>query len=193
MIDLIEQNDKDNTYQAMQEQLLQLKLMSPWQGVIERDCLKPLVMRVFAILKRRGGVLPDMPKVLQDAMKVGAIKLHITYESPLAKAQQHFKLSAIERVLAFSSNLAQMGGMNAVNIDETVRLYSELLGAPPGILYSPEEVEQRRTQQEQQTQQMQQAIMAEQQASAMQQQAAAANNLSQAQMTQAQMQQMGIL
>ena len=86
-----------------------------------------------------------------------------------------------------------MGGMNAVNIDETVRLYSELLGAPPGILYSPEEVEQRRTQQEQQTQQMQQAIMAEQQASAMQQQAAAANNLSQAQMTQAQMQQMGIL
>lgn len=193
MIDLIEQNDKDNTYQAMQEQLLQLKLMSPWQGVIERDCLKPLVLRVFAILKRRGGVLPDMPKVLQDAMKIGAIKLHITYESPLAKAQQHFKVSAIERVLAFSGNLAQVGGMNAVNLDETVRLYAELLGAPPGILYSPEEMEAKRQQEEAQQQQMQEAMLAQQQSQTANNIAGAANQASQAQMAQAQMQQMGMM
>lgn len=191
MIDLIEQDDKDNTYQAMQEQLLQLKLMSPWQGGIEKDCLKPLVMRVFAILSRRGGILPNMPPVLAEAIESGAAKIQIVYESPLAKAQQHFKVSAIERVLAFSGQLAQLGGMEAVNIDEAIRLYSELLGAPPGILYSPEEIAQRKAQQEAMLQQQQQAAMMQQQAQAAQAGAGAMRDMSQAQQMQQQMQQGG--
>lgn len=186
LIDLIEQNNKDNTYQAMQEQLLQLKLMSPWQGGIEKDCLKPLVMRVFAILSRRGGVLPEMPPILQEAIKESAVKLHIVYESPLAKAQQHFKLSAIERVIAFTAQGAQLGSMEAVNMDETVRLYAELLGAPRGILYSPEEMEQKRQTQAQQTQQAQQALLAQQQAQTAQAGAGAARDLAQAENIQGQ-------
>lgn len=181
LIDLIEQNNKDNTYQAMQEQLLQLKLMSPWQGGIEKDCLKPLVMRVFAILKRRGGILPEMPPILQQAIENNKIKLQIVYESPLAKAQQHFKISAIERVLAFAGQAAQFGSMEAVNIDETIRLYTELLGAPAGILFSPEEMEQKRAEQQQLMQQQQQAALAEQQAATAQSGAAAARDLAQAQ------------
>lgn len=180
LIDLIEQNNKDNTYQAMQEQLLQLKLMSPWQGGIEKDCLKPLVMRVFGILKRRGGILPDMPAILQEALDVGSVKLHIVYESPLAKAQQHYKISAIERVLAFAGQAAQFGGLNAVNMDETVRLYSELLGAPQGILYSPEELEQRNAQAAAQAQAQQEALLAQAQASAAQSGAAASRDIAQA-------------
>lgn len=188
LIDLIEQNNKDNTYQAMQEQLLQLKLMSPWQGGIEKDCLKPLVMRVFAILKRRGGILPDMPPILEEAIKIGAVKLHIVYESPLAKAQQHFKISAIERVLAFAGQAAQFGGLNAVNIDETVRLYSELLGAPQGILYSPEELEQKNAQEQAQLQAQQQALLAQTQAATAQSGAAATRDLAQAESLAAQSQ-----
>ena len=188
LIDLIEQNNKDNTYQAMQEQLLQLKLMSPWQGGIEKDCLKPLVMRVFAILDRRGGILPDMPAILQDAIKQGSVKLHIVYESPLAKAQQHFKVSAIERVLAFAGQAAQFGGLEAVNIDETVRLYSELLGAPQGMLYSPEELETKKAQQEAAIQAQQEAMLAQQQAAAAQAGAGAVRDMAQAQNLQAQSQ-----
>ena len=191
LIDLIEQENKDNTYQAMQEQLLQLKLMSPWQGGIEKSCLRPLVLRVFAILYRRGGILPDMPPILQEAIKQGSVKLKIVYESPLAKAQQHFKLSAIERVLAFAGQTAQVGGMETVNLDEMIRLYAELLGAPQGILYSPEEMEQKRQQQQQQQDQMQQAMMMQQQAQTAQAGAGAVRDYSQAQMLQAQMQGMG--
>lgn len=191
LIDLIEQENKDNTYQAMQEQLLQLKLMSPWQGGIEKSCLRPLVLRVFAILSRRGGILPDMPPILQEAIKQGSVKLKIVYESPLAKAQQHFKLSAIERVLAFAGQTAQVGGMETVNLDEMIRLYAELLGAPQGILYSPEEMEQKRQQQQQQQDQMQQAMMMQQQAQTAQAGAGAVRDYSQAQMLQAQMQGMG--
>lgn len=188
LIDLIEQDNKDNTYQAMQEQLLQLKLMSPWQGGIEKDCLKPLVMRVFAILQRRGGILPDMPELLKGALNAGAVKLHIVYESPLAKAQQHFKLSAIERVLALAGQMAQAGGLNAVNMDETVRLYAELLGAPQGMLYSPQELEERNQAQQEQLQQQQAALMAQTQAQTNQANAGATRDMAQAENLQQQTQ-----
>lgn len=188
LIDLIEQSNKDNTYQAMQEQLLQLKLMSPWQGGIEKDCLKPLVIRVFNILTRRGGILPEMPMILQEALKQQSVKLHITYESPLAKAQQHFKISAIERVLAFAGQTAQFGGLNAVNIDETVRLYTELLGAPQGMLYSPEELQARNGQIQAEAQAQQQALLAQQQASAAQAGAGAVRDMAQAENLSAQSQ-----
>lgn len=159
LIDLIDQTDKDNTYQAMQEQLLQLKLMSPWQGYLERDALRPMVIRVFNILKRRGGILPDPPAELQEAFRAG-IGLAIDYQSPLAKAQRHFDVSATERTLAFGAQLAPVGGMEIINVERAMRLYAELLGAPPKILYSEAEI---RKQREAQAQMMQQQMAMQQQ------------------------------
>ena len=146
MIDLIEQKDKDNTYQAMQEQLLQLKLMSPWQGYLERDALKPLITRVFNILKRRGGILPDPPPELQEAISEG-VGLTLGFQSPLAKAQRHFDVTATERTLAFGAQLAQIGGLEYINVEKAIRLYSDLLGAPSEILFSESEVKRRKREQ----------------------------------------------
>lgn len=143
MIDLIEQDDKDNTYQAMQEQLLQLKLMSPWQGNLERDALKPMAIRVFNILKRRGGILPEPPAELREAFGAN-VGLGMDFQSPLAKAQRHFDVSATERTLAFGAQLAQLGGMDIINVESAMRLYAELLGAPSAILYSQAEVKKRK-------------------------------------------------
>ena len=157
MIDLINQTDKDNTYQAMQEQLLQLKLMSPWQGNLERDALKPLIIRVFNILRRRGGVFPEPPAALEEAYRNG-VQLSIEYQSPLAKAQRHFDVSATERTLAFGGQLAQVGGMEVVNVEEAMRTYAELLGAPKKILYSEAEMRKKRKEQAA----MQQAMMQQQ-------------------------------
>lgn len=158
MIDLIEQNNKDNTYQAMQEQLLQLKLMSPWQGYLERDALKPLVVRVFNILQRRGGILPEPPAILAEAMNEG-LGLSLTFQSPLAKAQRHFDVSATERTLAFGAQLAQIGGLEFINVEKAMRLYSYLLGAPSEILFSEAEVRKRQKEQ----QRAQEAAMQQQQ------------------------------
>lgn len=189
LIDLIEQNDKDNTYQAMQEQLLQLKLMSPWQGNLERDALKPLAVRVFNILQRRGGILPEPPEQLKKAFKSG-VGLSIGYQSPLAKAQRHFDVSATERTLAFGAQLAELGGMEIINVEKAMRLYSHLLGAPTEILYSEREVAQRRKAQEQalaQEQQMQQQLAIMQ---AMQSGAGSMKDMAQAQQAEAQAQQL---
>lgn len=184
-IDLIEQSNKDNTYQAMQEQLMQLKLMSPWQGGLEKDFLKPLVIRVFNILNRRGGLLPEMPPVLQEAIKSKSVALKIKYDSPLAKAQQHFKLQATQGVAAFCGQFANFGAMDFLNMEETVRLYTDLIGAPSEIIYSKKQIEEIKKAQEEA--QMQQSQMQQQmlQAAQAQQGAAAMKDAAQAQALQA--------
>lgn len=173
LIDLVEQTNKDNTYQAMQEQLLQLKLMSPWQGGIEKWCLRPLVIRVFNILRRRGGIIPDPPEVLQQAMKDKKVRMQIDYDSPLSRAQQHFKLSAIEQTMAFVAPLAQLGSLESINMDRLIKLYIDLVGAPVKILYTEEEIEQKRQEAEAA---QQQAMAMQQQQLAMQQQQAQASS-----------------
>lgn len=180
LIDLVEQDNKDNTYQAMQEQLLQLKLMSPWQGGIEKWCLRPLVIRVFNILMRRGGIIPDPPEILQDAMKNKKVKMQIDYDSPLSRAQQHFKLSAIEQTMAFVAPLAQLGALDSINIDRLIKLYVELVGAPNKILYTEQEINKKKqeaaeAQEQQMAMQQQQMAMQQQQS-----QAASARDYSQA-------------
>ena len=179
MIDLIEQNDKDNTYQAMQEQLLQLKLMSPWQGNLERDALKPLAIRVFRILQRRGGILPEPPEELKQAFNSG-FGLTMDFQSPLAKAQRHFDVSAIERSLAFGAQLAQVGGMEILNVEKAMRLYTYLLGAPSDILYSEREVKKRQQEAQRQQQMLQQQQMMLQQAQMIQAGAQSAKDAAQA-------------
>ena len=162
MIDLIEQTDKDNTYQAMQEQLLQMKLMSSWQGNLERDALKPMVMRVFRILERRGGILPEPPAELQAAFKEG-IGLSLNFLSPLAKAQRHFDVTATERIIGMGAQLAQVGGMDIVDIEKAMRVYADLVGAPSKILYSEKETRKRRREAEAlaRQQQEQQSMLAQ--------------------------------
>lgn len=187
MIDLIDQTDKDNTYQAMQEQLLQLKLMSPWQGNLERDALKPLVVRVYNILTRRRGLLPEPPAELQEAFKSG-VGLALDYQSPLAKAQRHFDVSATERTLAFGAQLAQVGGMDIINVEAAMRTYAELLGAPTKILYSEAEVRKQREAQAQMQQMLMQQQQQMQQAQMVQAGAQTARDAAQADQYQAQAQ-----
>jgi len=148
LIDLIEQTNKDNTYQAMQEQLLQLKLMSPWQGGIERDCLKPLVIRAFNILDRKGGILPKRPEILEKAIEDKKVQLKIIYDSPLSRAQQHFKLTAVEQAVMFGASLSEAGALEFFNLEEVIRLYVFLVGAPSKILLSKTDLNNKRKAQE---------------------------------------------
>ena len=144
------------------EQLLQMKLMSSWEGNLERDALKPMVMRVFRILERRGGILPEPPTELQAAFKEG-IGLSLNFLSPLAKAQRHFDVAATERVIGMGAQLAQVGGMDIVDIEKAMRTYADLIGAPSKILYTEKETRRRRQEAEAlaRQQQEQQAMLAQ--------------------------------
>ncbi len=137
--DLIQPTKGDTTYQNQQEQLLQMRLMAPWQGGFERDLLGPLVYRAFRILSRRSNILPEMPEVLKEL--IGDKPLSLVYESPLAKAQQFIILQGIDRTIQFAGGLAPLGAMDSVNIHEAVKIYSELSGAPGKIIRGDKEVE----------------------------------------------------
>jgi hypothetical protein len=129
--------------------------MSPWQGGLEKHFLKPLVIRVFNILLRRGGILPDPPAQLAQAMKDGSIKMQIDYDSPLARAQQHFKTTAIEQVMAFAAPFAQMGSLASISMDRMIKIYVELIGAPSAILLTDKETQAINREQEKQMKQEQ--------------------------------------
>ena len=90
--------------------------------------------------------------------------------------------------MALAGQTAQFGGLNAVNMDETVRLYAELLGAPQGMLFSPQELEARNQAQQEQIQQQQDALLAQSQAQTNQANAGATRDMAQAQNLQQQTQ-----
>ena len=54
---------------------------------------------------------------------------------------------ATERTLAFGAQLAQIGGLEYINVEKAIRLYSDLLGAPSEILFSEAEVKRRKREQ----------------------------------------------
>ena len=164
LTDLVQPTKGDTTYQNQQEQLLQMRLMAPWQGGFERDLLDNIVKRAFGILSRRSGVLPDMPAILKDLL--GGHKLALNYESPLAKAQQFIVLQGIDRTIQFAGGLGPVGGMDSIDVHQAVEVYAELSGAPGTMVRSAKQVEaiqkQRADMQKQQAQLQAQQNMAQQ-------------------------------
>lgn len=136
--DLVQPVGGDTTYHAQQEQLLQLRLMAPWQGGFEKDLLGPLVIRAFNILTRHD-LLPEAPQRLLDYLQGGKKKIQLVYESPLANAQKFPILQGIDRTIQFAGGLAPVGGMDSIKVHETIKLYSALSGAPVQMLNSDTE------------------------------------------------------
>ena len=137
--DLIQPVGGDTTYHAQQEQLLQLRLMAPWQGPFEKDLLGPMVIRGFNILYRHK-LLPEPPARLVEYLKNGEKKIQLMYESPLAKAQQFPILQGIDRTIQFAGGLAPVGGMDSIKVHETIKIYASLAGAPIDILNTDNEL-----------------------------------------------------
>jgi hypothetical protein len=142
MYDLVvEDTSAGNTYEAQQNQIKQLILMSPWNASLEADLFKPIIIRSFNILLRRG-VLPEPPEELIKYL--GNQKLEIVIDNPLSRAANFYQLTAIDRVLQVGGNLAQVGGMDKINIDATIDIYREISGAPLKMMYTDAEVKKKR-------------------------------------------------
>lgn len=130
--------------------------------VIERtkyEFLDPLIDRTFNIALRKG-LLPDAPEELRG------VPLKVDYISILAQAQRMTGLSAMNELLGMTANLVKLGSMDAmdkIDSDQFVDEAGRMLGVPPSIVRSDEDVAQLR-QQKAQAMQAQQAQAAMQQA-----------------------------
>lgn len=132
-----------------------LVMLGPVLNRIE-NALGEIVTRVFSI-SARNGVLPPPPP------EVGNQPVGIEFVSMLATAQRAAASSGIERLFAFSGNLAAVDPavMDNIDIDFAVERYSALLDNDPQLIRPAEILEairSNRAKQQAQAQQQQQMV-----------------------------------
>lgn len=146
--------------------------------VLERlhyEKLKPLVERLYKRVTD-SGVLGEPPEELMDQ------DLEIDFVSMLAQAQKAVATGGMERLSGFIGNLSAVKPevLDKFNTDQAVDEYADMIGVPPSVVNSDDEVAQMR-QARQEAQQMQEAMAtAESATKSMQQGAQAAKVLSEA-------------
>jgi hypothetical protein len=131
--------------------------------VIERqqtELLDPLMERTYAILERHG-LIPPPPEEIEGE------ELKVEYISLLSQAQKLVGTQSIHGLAAFVGNLAQMKPQVLDKIDEDAAVdeYADMVGAPPSVIRSADQVAQirmARAEQEAQVRQQEQVLAAQQ-------------------------------
>jgi len=124
-----------------------LLMLGPVLERLHDELLDPLIDRTFAICLEKG-VFPDIPQALEGQ------EIKVEYISLLAQAQKAVGTASIERAFAFTGNMVSIYPEARHKLDATkaVSSYADMLGVPPEIIRSDEEVAER-VQADQQAQQ----------------------------------------
>jgi hypothetical protein len=122
--------------------------------VLERmndELLDPLIDRVFSLMMeqsapRWAGLLPGNPMLPPPPKELAGMDLNVEYVSILAQAQKALGVSGIERAIGFAGNLAgiQPDIIDKIDFDQAVDEYTAMLGVPPTIVRSDQDVAQMR-------------------------------------------------
>jgi hypothetical protein len=118
--------------------------------VLERqndELLDPLIDITFQMMLEQSiprwqGLLPGKPILPPPPQELQGMDLSVEYVSILAQAQKALGVTAIERALAFTGNLAASFPQAAdmLNVDQTCTEYFDAIGVPPTMLNSPDQV-----------------------------------------------------
>jgi hypothetical protein len=140
--------------------------------VLERlndELLDPLIDRTFAIMLRKSmpfwnGAVDGQPILPPPPDELKGIDLKVEYISILAQAQKTVGIQAVDRLIAFTGQLAAAKGdptvFDKIDVDQAIDEYGEMLGVSPKIMVPDDVVEQVRTDRAQQQQAQQMAAMA---------------------------------
>ena len=145
-LSLISSTKRFTATEIVQQNEDKMLILGPVLERLQTELLEPTIARTIAILFRLG-LLPEVPEVMRGA------PLKVDYISTLAQAQKLTGTAGIEQTLIFAGSLAQFDPQVADKIDgdETLNQYSDLVGVPPGILRTDEDVaEIRRVRRQQQ-------------------------------------------
>lgn len=134
-----------------------LLMLGPVLERLNDELLDLLIDRAFNVMMRRG-LLPVPPEELQD------VELKVEYISMLAQAQKQVGISAVDRLVGTVANLAQLDprALKKLDVMETIDEYAQMLGTPPRLIKSDEDVMAMVAAEAQQAQAMQMAAMANQ-------------------------------
>lgn len=121
-----------------EEKMLQL---GPVLEALHSELLSPLINRTFGLLLRHG-LIPPPPEELQG------MELKVEYVSIMAQAQRLLGSTAVERLTGYVLGLAQVNPevLDKVNFDQAVDEYGNMLGVPPSLVRTDDEVAAMRAQ-----------------------------------------------
>lgn len=116
-----------------EEKMLQL---GPVMERLQDELLDPLVDRTFSILLRNGD-LPPPPEELQG------MELRVEYLSIMAQAQKMLGITGVERLASFVGSLAAVKPevLDKLDFDQMVDEYGQMVGTPPALVRSDEDVD----------------------------------------------------
>lgn len=122
-----------------------LLMLGPVLQNLNDQLLDPGIDRVFN-MAGRAGILPDSPPELEG------VALDIEYISILHQAQKAVGTVSIERFVGFGTTLAagqanagqNPDAMDKIDTDQVMDEYAEMIGVPPRIIRSDEQVEELR-------------------------------------------------
>ena len=159
------QGPQMTAHEVMVRYELMQRLLGPTLGRLESELLSPIVSRVFNIMIREGALLPPPDAVIEYGEQGGNID--IQYESPIARAQRSGDAQSIQSVFEFVAPMIEIEPkiMDNFNLDEVVRVVSEVRGMPAKVMRDRRQVEQMRAErakQEAQEREMQKGLAASQ-------------------------------
>jgi hypothetical protein len=127
-----------------------LMILGPVTERLEHELLNPVIDRVFEIMLRQKLIPPPPEAIAGMTMKIGYISL-------LAQAQKMVGSGAIEQLAGFVGNLAAVNPsiLDKVDMDEAIDQYGMMLGVPPKVVRSDEDVDKIRADKAAQMQQQQ--------------------------------------
>lgn len=147
------QSDRMTATETLQRRDENLRFLSPQIGRLDKELLKPIVDRTFAICNRRGKFKP-MPEKLANyiAENGGNIELVVKYKSTIAQAQLVTQSENIVRAINSTAFVfgAQPETMDYVDGDKILKHNFRIHGVDPDLLKSDEEVKEVREQRQQQ-------------------------------------------
>ena len=119
-----------------------LLALGPVLERINQDLLDPLIENTYSIMEAQG-LLPDTPEELEDT------DYNVEYISIMAQAQKSAGVGNIERFLGFVGQASALDPLMArkANVEEAIEKYGDLIGVPPNLITSKEEMAAFRQQQ----------------------------------------------
>lgn len=129
---------------------------------LSEELLNPLVDLSFDFMMKRN-MFPEPPKELQGS------GLQVEYISILSQAQKMVGINGIDRFIGLMGGIANLAptALDKWDVDQTIDEYARMMGLPPKIIVSDDNVAKMRQAQQQAQAQQQQAAQAQQQAATM--------------------------
>jgi len=118
---------------------LMQRLLGPTFGRLVIELLNPIIDRTFGILSRNS-MLPDPPEILEGR------ELDVEFEGPLARAQRSGDITAMQRWTEVMTPFLQANPelLDVVKDDDWARHAAHIVGVPPNLMRSEEEIAEKR-------------------------------------------------